>query len=90
MVTCGEEPGVGLAAKWVSISNGYMWRGTWGGSGCQVGKCQQWLNVEKGLGVSLAQLPSGYVSTLVPCGEESRVGLAAIWVSAMVTCGEEP
>ena len=21
MVTCGEEPGAGLAAKWVSISN---------------------------------------------------------------------
>ena len=24
-VTCGEEPGAGLAAKWVSVSNGYMW-----------------------------------------------------------------
>ena len=30
-----------LAAKWVSVSNGYMWIGAWGGSGCQVGKCQQ-------------------------------------------------
>ena len=39
MVTCGEEPGAGLAAKWVSVSNGYMWRGAWGGPGCQVGKC---------------------------------------------------
>ena len=24
-VTGGEEPGVDLAAKWVSVSNGYMW-----------------------------------------------------------------
>ena len=31
MITCGEEPGVDLAAKWVSVSNGYMWRGAWGG-----------------------------------------------------------
>ena len=49
MVTCGEEPGVGLAAKWVSVSNGYMWREAWSGSGCQVGKCQQWLHVERSL-----------------------------------------
>ena len=43
MVTCGEEPGVGLAARWVSVSNGYMWRTALGGRGCQVGKCLQWL-----------------------------------------------
>ena len=49
MVTCGEEPGAGLAAKWVSVSNGYMWRGAWGGHGCQVGKCQQWLYVARSL-----------------------------------------
>ena len=29
--------------------NGYMWRGAWGGPGCQVGKCQQLLHVERGL-----------------------------------------
>ena len=53
-VTGGEEPGAGLAAKWVSVSNGYMWRGAWGGPSWQVGKCQQWLHVERSLG-----LPSG-------------------------------
>ena len=50
MVTCGEEPGVGLAAEWVSVSNGYMWRGAWNGPGCQVGNCQQWLHVERSMG----------------------------------------
>ena len=44
MVTCGEEPVAVLDAKWVGVSNGYMWRGAWGGPGCQVGKCQQWLH----------------------------------------------
>ena len=34
MVACGEEPG---AAKWVSVSNDYMWREGWSGPGCQVG-----------------------------------------------------
>ena len=48
---------MGLAVKWVSVSNGYMWRGAWGGSGCQVGKCQQWLHVERSL--ERAWLPSG-------------------------------
>ena len=57
MVTCGQEPGAGLAAKWVSVSHGYMWRGAWGGPGCQVGKCQQWLHVERSLG--RVWLPSG-------------------------------
>ena len=79
MVTCGEEPGAGLAAKWVSVSNGYMWsgeepgaglavklisvsngymwRGAWSGSGCQVGKCQQWLHVERSL--EWVWLPNG-------------------------------
>ena len=36
-LTCGEEPGAGQAVKWVSVSNGYMWRGGWGRPGCQVG-----------------------------------------------------
>ena len=40
VVTCGEEPGAGLAAKWVIVSNGYTWSGAWDGPGCQVGKCQ--------------------------------------------------
>ena len=57
MVTCGEESGAGLAVKWVSVSNGYMWRGAWSGPGCQVGKCQQWLHVERSL--EWAWLPSG-------------------------------
>ena len=57
IVTCGEEPGVGLAAKWASVSNGYRWRGAWSGPGCQVGKCQQWSNEQKSLGQ--AWLPSG-------------------------------
>ena len=57
MGTCGEEPGVGLAAKWVSVSNGYMWRRAWDGPGCRVGKCQQWLHVERSLG--RVWMPSG-------------------------------
>ena len=79
MVTCGEEPGAGLAAKWVSVSNGYMWRGAWGGPGCQVGKCQQWLHVERSLGRAL--LLSGCVSAIAACGEDPGAGLAAKWLS---------
>ena len=41
MVKCGEEPGAGLAAKWVSVSNGYMWSEVWGGTGYEVDK-NQW------------------------------------------------
>ena len=35
----------------------YMWRGAWSGPGCQVGKCQQWLHVERSL--ERSWLPSG-------------------------------
>ena len=45
---------MGLAAKWVSVSNGYMWRGAWSGPGCQVGKCQQWSHCGEGPGARLA------------------------------------
>ena len=37
MVTCGEDSGAGLAAKWVSVDNGYMWKGPWDRPDCQVG-----------------------------------------------------
>ena len=57
MVTGGEGVGVALAAKWVSVSNDYMWRGGWGGPGCQVGKCHQRLQMERSLGRTW--LPSG-------------------------------
>ena len=33
-VMCGADPGAGLAAKWVSVSNGYMWIGDWVGPDC--------------------------------------------------------
>ena len=37
MVTSGEDSGVGFAAKWVSVNNGYIWKRAWGGPGYQVG-----------------------------------------------------
>ena len=37
MVTCGEDSGAGFAAMWVSVDNGYMWKGAWDRPGCQVG-----------------------------------------------------
>ena len=53
----GEGSCAALAAKWVSVSNGYVWRGALGGPGCQSGKRQQMLHVERSLVPSW--LPSG-------------------------------
>ena len=41
----------------VCVNNCYTWRGAWGRPGCQMGKCQQWLHVERSL--ERAWLPSG-------------------------------
>ena len=79
MVIYREEPGAGLAAKWVSVSNGHMWRGASGGPVCQVGKFQQWLYTERSPG--RAWLPSGQVSAMVTRVEEIKTGLAASWVN---------
>ena len=57
MVTCGGEPGEGLAAKWVSVSIGYMWRGAWGGPGCQVGvsNSYMWRGAQDGAGCQVGK-----------------------------------
>ena len=57
MVTCGEGPDVDLVAKWVSVSDGLMWGVSLGGPGYQVGRCQEWLHVERIL--ERVWLPSG-------------------------------